>query len=380
MQIKQIPVVSSEEFRHLAERNPGLLHEHPWIVEGYIKSWPGYENWQRLDYLEERFGKLSAFAKAPNFITNRKTSLVSVETEFSRYLEYIRHPERAQELFAGRWMEGDYERFIAQDLPLYCGTLRIVHKADDPVFAEVDPLVPAPLRPWNHALPYYYSLFNHFWLLVSLPGALTPLHIDNNGTIALIAQLKGRKRATLYSPADLRHVNNPEVGFMDPLQPDEADFPTWRQAVKWVGDLDVGQVLFVGTEWAHHVQTLDTTSISVSFDFIDQTNLAAYAVSGGWSDVFGKRLKSGPEAVRQKLAGKVPLAEFDRLSSVALGRRAMAEVLRAALKEGDESEVARIRRLYLTHLEQCLEKAEGVAEGPLSAAPQLTGHNALRLR
>lgn len=379
MQIKQIPVVSSEEFRHLADHNPRLLHDNPWIVEGYIEAWPGYKDWQRLDYLEHRFGHLKAFAKAPNFITNRKSSLVSVETEFSRYLEYIRHPERAQEIYAGRWMEGDYERFVAQDLPLYCGTLRIVHKADDPIFAEVDPLVPAPLQPWNHALPYYYSLFNHLWLLVSLPGALTPLHIDNNGTIALIAQLKGRKRATLYSPADLRHVHNPEVGFMDPMQPDEADFPTWRQAVKWVGDLDVGQVLFVGTEWAHHVQTLDA-SISVSFDFVDQSNMAAYAVSDGWADVFGKRIKSSPEAVRLKLGGRVPPAEFDRLSSVALGRRAMAEVLRAALKDHDDSDVARIRRLYLAQLEQCLEKADRAAEGPLPEATRLSGQDTLRLR
>lgn len=166
---------------------------------------------------------------------------------------------------------------------------------------------------------------------------------------------------------------------MDPLRPDEADFPTWRQAVKWVGDLDVGQVLFVGTRWAHHVQTLDT-SISVSFDFVDRSNMAAYAVSAGWAEVFGKRLKSNPEAVRLKLGGRVPPAELDRLSSVALGRRVMAEVLRAALKENDDSDVARIRRLYLDHLEQCLERADCAAEGQLSDATQLSGHDPLRLR
>ncbi|ATB48339.1 cupin-like domain-containing protein [Corallococcus macrosporus] len=379
MQSKQIPVVSSEEFRRLATSNPRVLHENPWIVEDYIKAWPGYEAWQRLEYLESRFGKLSAFAKAPNFITNRKSSLVSVETEFSRYLDYIRQPERARELFAERWMEGDYAQFVAQDLPLYCGTLRIVHKADDPVFAEVEPLVPAPLVPWNHALPYYYSLFNHFWLLVSLPGALTPLHIDNNGTIALIAQLKGRKRATLYSPDDLRHVYNPEVGYMDPEHPDEVDFPTWHQAVKWTGDLEVGQVLFVGTRWAHHVRTLDT-SISVSFDFVDQSNLADYAVSTGWAEVFGKRIKSSPEAVRRKLGGSVPPADFDRLAPVELGRRSMAEVLRAALKANDGSELARIRRLYLTRLEQCLDGTDCTAEGPVPSVTQVRGSGLVPVR
>lgn len=360
METRHIPVVSCEEFQRLAEQNPNLLHENPWIIEGYIQHWPEYRNWQDLEYLQARFGHLKAFAKAPNFITNRKSSLVSVGTDFRQYIDYILHPERVQEIYAGCWMDGDYEQFLAQNLPLYCGTLRIVHQADDPIFQEVQPLVPAPLEPWNHALPYYYSLFNHFWLLVSLPGALTPLHTDNNGTIALIAQLKGRKRATLYSPADLRHVYNPGIGFMDPVQPDENDFPTWNSAVKWTGDLGVGQVLFVGTNWAHHVETLET-SVSVSFDFVDQSNMAAYAASAVWAQVFGDRIKRNPSLIVAKVQGELTLAEIEGLPSANVGRRVMAHILRSALAGEKTSDVSSIRRLYLAHLEAWLAPGEGIA-------------------
>ncbi len=360
METRQIPVVSAEEFRRLAERNSNLLHENPWVVQGYIDKWPGYRQWQDLDYLRERFGQLQAFAKAPNFVTNKNQSLVSVETSFEQYLRYIKHPDHVQEIYKDCWLEGDYEQFSALGLPLYCGTLRIVHQANDPVFSEVSPLLPEPLRAWNHALPYYYSLFNHFWLLVSLPGALTPLHTDNNGTIAIIAQLAGRKRATLYSPADLCHVRNPEVGFLDPEQPDERDFPTWDRAVKWVADLDVGQVLFVGTNWAHHVRTLEN-SISVSFDFVDRSNLEAYATATQWAAALGDRIKRNPGLVVDKIRGQMSGEEIEALPPATVGRVVMAHILRTTLASAEAPELVSIRRLYLAYLEQCLAVREELA-------------------
>jgi hypothetical protein len=362
MHERAIPVVPLEELQRLAARNPHLLHERPWIVTGYIEEWPGYGSWQDLDFLRRRFGHLRAFAKAPNFVTNRKSRLVSVETSFAQYLDYMRDPGRAGAIYAGCWMEGDHDELVALGLPLYCGTLRIVHRADDGVFDELAPLVPPPIGDWNHALPYYFSLFNHFWLLVSLPGALTPLHRDNNGTIALIAQLQGRKRAVLYSPDDLPHIHNPDVGYLDPLDPDPADFPTWESAVQWTGDIEPGQVLFVGTRWAHHVRTIET-SISVSYDFVNQTNLAAYAASQEWAEVLGNRIKRNPDLV----AGRSALdpAEIDRSPPVALGRRVMAQVLRSAVAGGEDSETARIRRLYLTHLQSLMAET---AEEPVEDA------------
>lgn len=359
MMQKQIPMISREEFLHLAEQNPNLLQDSPWVVSGYIEHWPAYRQWQDLDYLRTRFGELRAFAKAPNFTTNNKSSLVSVETTFNQYIDYIRNPEQVERIYDGCWLEGSYRDFLAQDLPLYCGTLRIVHRADDPVFDEVGPLVPAPISTWNHALPYYYSLFNHFWLLVSLPGALTPLHRDNNGTIALVAQLKGRKRAILYSPADLPHIHNPDVGYLDPLAPDAGDFPTWDQAVQWTEDIAPGQVLFIGTNWAHHVRTLED-SISVSFDFVEHSNLAAYAVSAGWAEVFGQRIKRSAAMFAEKLGGAIDIHEIERSTNVDIGRRVMAHILHTSLRDSDDP-LSGIRRRYLDHLSACLPTRDGIA-------------------
>lgn len=349
-----IPVISAREFERRFTENPGLLHDSPWIVDGYIEEWPAFRRWQNLDYLRERFGGLAAFAKAPNFATNRNQGLVSVETDFARYLDYIQTPGRAKELYEGRWLEGSHDEFVARGIPLYCGTLRFVHSANDPTFDELHPLVPSPIETWNHALPYYYSLFNHLWLLVSLPGALTPLHVDNNGTIALIAQLSGCKRATLYAPADHRHVHNPSVGYLDPDHPDPQDYPTWTEAVKWTADLEAGQVLFVGTGWAHHVRTIER-SVSVSFDFVDRSNIAAYARSADWASVFGARVKSRPEIFVDKLRGALTRDLIAALPAIEVGRLAMAAILRAAA-ESPRQQVARIRELYLHYLEGHAER------------------------
>jgi len=354
MQQRQIPVVSHDAFTRLATDNPNLIHENPWIVEGYIQHWPGYTNWQDLNYLQGRFGHLQAFAKAPNFSTNRNDRLVSVKTGYDQYIDYVKHPERIRDIYDGCWLDGDYEQFLDLGLPLYCGTLKIVRRADDPVFSDVSPLLPIPLKSWNHALPYYYSLFNHFWLLVSLPGALTPLHIDNNGTIAIIAQLKGIKRATLYAPADLPYVRTTAIGFMDPANPDARDFPLWDKAVKWVGDIEPGQVLFVGTEWAHHVTTVET-SISVSFDFIDQSNLAAYAKSSNWACSLGDRVKRSVDLFVQKTGGVLSRQIIQDAPAATVGRLLMSHVLRPLCDDANDTETAYVRRLYADHLARLID-------------------------
>lgn len=350
MKQQQIPIVRHETFSTMLADNPDLVHQSPWIVEGYIQQWPRYRDWQDLGYLRERFGHLQAFAKAPNFATNRNDRLVSVRTGYDQYLDYISSPERVREIYDGCWLDGSFEEFLDIGMPLYCGTLRIARQADDPVFTELNPLLPRPLKPWNHALPYYYSLFNHLWLLVSLPGALTPLHIDNNGTIAIIAQLRGRKRATMYAPKDLPFVRSAEVGFMDPTRPDSRDFPMWDRATKWVGDIEPGQVLFVGTEWAHHVTTLET-SISVSFDYVDESNLAAYARSSNWAKALGERVKRDPDRFVAKAGNHFTLRSIADLPSAALGRTLMAQVLRSLCEQGGDPEVRRIRSIYASHLD-----------------------------
>lgn len=345
----KIPVTSYEEFQNQAAKNPNLLNETPWIIDGFIKNWPRYDDWRQISWLKERFGDIEGFARAPQFITNKNDNIYGVETNFSDYIDYIRNPDQVREIYNGDWLYGSCDEFLKQDMPLYCGSLKLLNRADDDIFNELHPLVPPPLENWNAALPYYYQLFNHFWLLVSLPKALTPLHQDNNGTIALIAQLKGKKRAILYHPNDEQYFFNPDVGFMDPVNPNEADFPNWEKAQPWTGDLCEGQMLIIGANWGHHVETLET-SISVSLDFVNQSNIDAYAASPQWPEVFGKRIKARPAMVTSKMPDLITEAEIESMDPVSLGRLVISAILKSAIAQNPDSETAEIRRILLGHL------------------------------
>ena len=346
---KNIPIVTYEEFQERAKSNPNLLAKSPFIVEGYIQNWPCYEEWRNLDYLRKKFGKLSAYACSPQFTTNSNVKLTRVKTRFDQYLDYLKNPEKIEEIYEGLWCDGSYETFLAQNKPLYCGSLRIIQEANDRIFDDLNPIVPKPLENWNSILPFYYKICNHFWLYVSLPGALTPLHQDNNGTFAYLAQLDGRKRVTLYSPEDFDFYHNSKVGFLDVLNPNDEEFPKWRSATKWTGELTQGQALMMGTDWAHHVVTIEQ-AISVSLDFVNQNNISAYAASEQWANSFGRRVKMKPEAL-----GLFSSEELKKKSDVYIGRKAMRSILKNGLKNNNNGFDGSIRKVFLSELESLSE-------------------------
>jgi hypothetical protein len=338
---REIPVFSVAEFEQFASRHPDPLAHHPCIIEGFIQRWPAYEKWQNLRYLEEKFGHLTAEAGAPQFVTHKNAKMCQVRTTFSKYLEYVQAPCRAESLFHEAWVRGSYEEFRSLGAPLYCGSLRFVGDSTDPIIDEVRPLVPTPLECWNEDLPYFYELHNHLWVYVSLPGALTPLHIDNNGVIAYLAQFKGAKQVILYSPQDRVHYFNPDVGHMDPLAPDAAEFPTWQEAQAWTATLRAGQLLIWGSEWAHHVLTVEE-AISTSLDFVNQTNIGQYARSHLWTQTLGRFAKEHIPLVVSKLSSEVVHAALARELEWQIGRDLMVGILEAALGQGDRPERSRL--------------------------------------
>src|ERR1700761_5890273 len=161
--------------------------------------------------------------------------MCQVRTDFATYLDYVAHPDEMERIFEGCWVKGDAALFRELGMPLYCGNLQLARHGRDAVLEDITPLVPGRLPCANNEIPYYYQSGNHVWLYVSLAGALTPLHQDNNAVIAYLAQLKGEKEAILYAPADKRHFYTQGVGYLDPLHPDDRDFPSWRQATPWKG-------------------------------------------------------------------------------------------------------------------------------------------------
>jgi len=345
-----IPIMSAAEFEQAVSENGDFLAQSPCIITDFIQRWPAYGYWKDIDYLAKRFGHLPVNAGAPQFATHKNTRTCRVDTNFANYIEYVKAPRRARELFDGRWMEGSIDQFEAMNMPLYCGNIQIVRHSGSPVLDEFQPLLPAPLVYWNDLIPYYYQLGNHFWLYVSLAGAVTPLHQDNNAVIAYLAQLKGTKRALLYSPEDSRHYYREGVGYLDPTAPDPEDFPTWTMARPWAGTLREGQMLLFGSNWAHYVVTEDD-SVSVSFDFVNASNLRDYACSRDWLHTLGSLVKRHPDFFRQRVPETVldkPLAEQ---TEWIVGKQVAEHLLKVAVSREDDAQVRRIKTRLLRHLE-----------------------------
>ncbi|MGH7387894.1 MAG: cupin-like domain-containing protein [Candidatus Rokuibacteriota bacterium] len=107
----------------------------------------------------------------------------------------------------------------------------------------------------------------HLWFGAS--GTVTPLHYDmaNN----FFAQIRGRKRITLYSPAQAARLypfpasaRHPHVSAVDIEAPDLARFPEFRKATALECVVGPGDLLFIPAFWWHHIRALDVT-IAVSF-------------------------------------------------------------------------------------------------------------------
>lgn len=330
MDPKPIPAYDLREFEQLIEASPEVLRSHPCVVRGFIGQWPASRRWTDLGHLRELFGHLPVTAGAPQFVTHKHSRMCQVLTDFGTYLQYLQQPDRLQELFDGQWRKGDAELLRELDLPLYCGNLRLVRHSREAVFDDLAPIVPAPLEYWNNDIPYYYQSGNHVWLYVSRAGALTPLHQDNNAVIAYLAQLQGRKQAILYSPDDKPHFHNPALGYFDPLKPDDAEFPTWRQAQPWTASLNPGELLIWGPQWAHHVVTA-SDSITVSFDIVNSINLDAYAASTNWRHELGLFARKNAGLIRARIHDRGVHRALDHGSEEAIGREVMVCVLRSAL-------------------------------------------------
>ena len=348
----EIPVYELDEFQRLLAGSPDMLSDHPCVVRGFTGQWAACERWTSLEKLTEAFGSLPVTAGAPQFVTHKHSKMCEVKTDFGTYLSYVQDPRRVEELFDGKWSKGDAAVLRELDLPLYCGSLRLVRHSREKVLLEIEPLVPEPIEYLNDDIPYYYQSGNHVWLYVSLAGALTPLHQDNNAVIAYLAQLQGHKEAILYSPEDKRHYWNRELGYMDPLCPNDDEFPTWREARPWTASLNPGELLIWGSNWAHHVTTL-SNSITVSFDIVDRFNLAAYTRSSDWRAGLGRFALRNADLIRTRMPHPRIYDALDKGNEIELGREVMICVLRNALGTSLTERSRRVKSEMLQILEEC---------------------------
>ncbi|WP_186237718.1 cupin-like domain-containing protein [Burkholderia gladioli] len=109
--------------------------------------------------------------------------------------------------------------------------------------------------------------FPYKGIFISSAGCRTRLHRDPIGTQAIICQLQGTKRVTLYSP-DAASKLECDGAFFDPMNPDKQMFPMGEHA-RPEGEivLQPGEILFIPDGWYHDVLTL-TASVSITWNFV----------------------------------------------------------------------------------------------------------------
>jgi ribosomal protein L16 Arg81 hydroxylase len=98
------------------------------------------------------------------------------------------------------------------------------------------------------------------------------LHYDFLESHAYLAQVVGRKRCVLFSPADSAALYDGKVN-VD--APDFEKFPLLQNATAYECTLEPGELLFIPYRWWHHAVCLEK-SITVNYNFFNRVNMSGY--------------------------------------------------------------------------------------------------------
>ena len=98
------------------------------------------------------------------------------------------------------------------------------------------------------------------------------LHYDFLESHAYLAQIIGRKRCVLFSPADSAALYDGKVN-VD--APDFDKFPLLQNATAYECTLEPGELLFIPYRWWHLAVCLEK-SITVNYNFFNRVNMSGY--------------------------------------------------------------------------------------------------------
>lgn len=245
---------------------------HPLIVKGAMDDWPAMHTWS-LEFFANEFADFPITAYAPQFSA---FAICGVETTVASYVEYLRNP--AQATIDGTWLAGDPDLLKSSALTLYAGNFN----PTDPEFGNRDllfrhvPELPSFIESWMDRLdpPFRDACERrqaHYYVYLSVRGAVTPLHQDFWHTHGFLAQIAGRKEAILF-PADLKEeLYRDSSGDVRRMMTD----PDYDSIEGWRVELTPGDLLIIPSQWLHYVETIET-SLTYSAAWIDGSNWAAY--------------------------------------------------------------------------------------------------------
>lgn len=267
------------------ERASGLTPEsfHPRFLTGLGKpvvvtdaatSWSALTRWS-FELFKTRYGSDGV---APRTWLGPGGTKFMKLMKLSEYIDYLDSPDGAA---PGLWIDretlhpspGPTE---ASNYPLYLPwNVFALHPEllEDveisPKFMEdLLPLLPEPLRKiLDGATRYFIN-----GVLIGTRNAQIGLHYDFLDSHAYLAQIIGRKRCVLFSPADSAALYDGKVNVDEP---DFEKFPLLSNATAYECTLQPGELLFIPSRWWHHAVCLEK-SITVNYNFFNRTNMGSY--------------------------------------------------------------------------------------------------------
>ncbi len=259
-----------------------IAREHLWgvgkpvIITDAMENWPARSKWT-FEFFKTAYGSDPAFASL-GF-----GKAIGKITTLSAYIKYLDAPSAE---LPGIWKGKD----IGKDgRPPQAGS----EGAGSPFYLLgwfafrqhpelYDDITPAPyfvhdlvsaLDPALRDIFEWTSNREYTAVFIGPEGSLSPLHHDFWNTHAYLAQIRGRKRAILFSPND--YSDFMYGGQVDPEQPDFERFPLFDCATAYECIIEPGDTLLIPANWPHQVRGLEK-SITVSHNFFNESNFSQH--------------------------------------------------------------------------------------------------------
>jgi hypothetical protein len=267
------------------ERTSGLTQEtfhqrfltglgKPAILTDAMASWPALVHWS-FELFKTRYGSDGVTPRT--WLGPGGTKFVKL-MKLKDYIAYLDVPEGPA---PGLWLDretlhpspGPAE---ASKYPLYLAwNVFALHPEllDDveisPKFVEdLLPLLPAAFRRIMDGATIYFLA----GVMIGPKNSQIGLHYDFLDSHAYLAQVVGRKRCVLFSPADSAALYDGKVN-VD--APNWEKFPLLKNATAYECTLEPGELLFIPSRWWHHAVCLEK-SITVNYNFFNRVNMAGY--------------------------------------------------------------------------------------------------------
>jgi hypothetical protein len=248
----------------------------PLILTGAMRDWPAMEEWS-LEFFGTAFSRYPIVARAPQSST---VAVCSVKTTVGHYVDYLCNP--ANRHIQGQWIKGDPDILANCGWTLYAGGFNPAHPilGNRELLFKYVPSLPDFIDCWRSRLdPNFCNecelARSHYFVYLSAPGGVTPLHHDFWSTHAFLAQIVGRKEAFLFSPASIPLLYSELTRNVRKMMDD----PKFADVEGWRAILSPGDMLILPSRWPHYVETLET-SITYSADWIDSSNWRTYVTHG----------------------------------------------------------------------------------------------------